>query len=203
MLEGLLVDLVPQGDAYRERLHEWSNSEGEFWGSGGERPFNTQAMIQRRIERWAERRGDSPNRGVYFAIRTKPGVLLGMMAVNWMNPTHRWGVLGAQISEPGYWSGGYGTDALLLLIDFAFDWLDFRRVWLTTTSMNARSQRQMEKVGFTLESRLREAAYADGVPYDLLNFGLLREEWAGRVVLIGPLNLREKVAALKHGEDRA
>lgn len=202
MLEGILVDLVPQSAAYRERLHEWSNSEGEFWGSGGDRRFFSQAQIQRRIERWAERRDNNPSRGVYFAIRTKPGVLIGMIAVNWMNPTHRWGVLGAQISEPGYWGGGYGTDALLLLIDFAFGWLDFRRLWLSTTSMNARVHRQMEKVGFTLEVRRRESIYADGEWYDWLAYGLMREEWPGREALIGPLKLREK-AEQAHREAQA
>jgi RimJ/RimL family protein N-acetyltransferase len=192
MLEGILVDLVPQGEAFRQRLHAFSNSEGEFWGSGGERQPITQAMIRRRIERWAERGGDNPYRGVYYAIRTKPGVIIGTMTINWMHPTHRWGELGAQISEPGYWGGGYGTDALLLLIEYAFEWLDFRRVWLDTTSMNKRVFRQMEKVGFTLEARGRREIYADGAWYDLVYFGLLREEWPGRAALIESLKLREK-----------
>ena len=70
---------------------------------------------------------------------------------------------GREIGEPDYWGGGYGTDALLLLIEYAFDTLDMRKVWLNTMSLNERVIRQMEKVGFGLEGRQREANADGGV----------------------------------------
>jgi RimJ/RimL family protein N-acetyltransferase len=88
--------------------------------------------------------------------------------------------------------GGYGTDALLLLVDYAFDWLDLRKVWLVTTSINVRVMRQMEKVGFALEGRLRGAIYADGAWYDDLFYGMLRDEWPGHAALVEKLSLRAR-----------
>jgi len=100
--------------------------------------------------------------------------------------------LGANIIEADYWGGGYGTDALLLLVDYAFDTLDMRRLFLITMTLNERVLRQMEKVGFLLEGRMRQATVADGVPYDVVIYGLLREEWPGRPAMIEKLDLRAR-----------
>jgi len=200
MLEGLLVDLVPYGKAFLDLDYRWMNHEASFWSSGGERPIMSQAMIAARHARWAEERERAGGeRGVAFGVQTKDGKPLGFFGVNWVAPAHRLAMLGAKIGEPEYWGGGYGTDALLLLLDYTFDWLDMRKVWLMTTSMNARVMRQMEKVGFALEARQRQSALADGVWYDWLAYGLLREEWAGRATLVERLGLRERAAALESG----
>lgn len=190
-LEGLLVDLVPY-DARFEALEQgWRNGEGMFWGSGGDRMLATKAGMERR-RAWQREHADSPWRGVRFGIVTKDDVPLGDMSINWMVSTHRLANLGAVIGEKAYWGGGYGTDALLLLIDYAFDWLDLRRLWLSTTSMNARVMRQMEKVGFTLEAVARQETIADGVPFDGLIYGLLREEWPGREAVIARIGLQAR-----------
>jgi RimJ/RimL family protein N-acetyltransferase len=99
----------------------------------------------------------------------------------------------SRIGEPEYWGSGYGTDALLLLVDYAFDELDIRKIWLGTMGLNARVMRQMEKVGFTLEVRQRQAIYADSVWYEQLIYGLLREEWPGRPALVEKLGLTARV----------
>lgn len=198
MLEGIVVDLVPQTKDFRDLQHKWRNNESQFWGSGGEREPMSHAMLGRQYEQMRERAGENnPFRGAYFAMRTKPDApepnkLLGYMGVNWMHPTHRWGVLGAVIGEPDYWGGGYGTDGLMLLVDFAFDWLDCRRVWAMTTSINERVLRLMEKVEFTMEGRQRRAALMDGVWRDWVLFGMLREEWPGRAALVEKLGIKAK-----------
>ncbi len=197
-LEGLLVDLVPYGKVFLDLDHRWMNHEVSFWSSGGERHFMSQAMIAARHAQWAEESEDADDEhGVAFGVQTKDGKPLGYFGVNWLSVHHRVANLGAKIGEPEYWGGGYGTDALLLLLDYAFDWLDMRKTWLMTTSMNARVMRQMEKVGFRLEVRQRQSALADGLWYDWLTYGLLREEWPGREVMVERLGLRERATALE------
>jgi RimJ/RimL family protein N-acetyltransferase len=191
MLEGLLVDLVPYNKVFRDLEHTWRNSEASFWSSGGERYIVTHAMLNRQFEEWGEHKQNNPSRGVIWGAQTKTGEPIGMFGINWIVPTSRLGMLGAKIGDPAYWGGGYGTDALLLLVDYAFNWLDLRKVWLLTTSMNARVLRQMEKVGFRPEGRSRQAAYADGRWYDWIAYGLLRDEWPGRAALLEQLNLHQ------------
>ena len=71
-----------------------------------------------------------------------------------------------------------------------FDWLDMHKVWLATMALNARVIRQMEKVGFTLEGRHREALCAMANGSMICFYGLLREEWPGREALIEKLGLK-------------
>lgn len=201
MLEGYLVDLVPATKTFRDKEHDWRNNASSFWASGGERYLATRAALQRQFQQWAERQAQHGWQGMQFGIRTKTGVPIGTIGINWLESTHRLAMLGAKIGEPDYWGGGYGSDALLLIVDHAFNWLDIRKVWLLTTSMNTRVQRQMEKFGFTLEVRQRRAAYADGVWFDWLAYGLLSEEYPGCEALTDTLGLRER-AAKAYGEMR-
>lgn len=190
MLEGLLVDLVPYGNEHVEQESRWVNGDAWFWASVGDRPVLTRAQIKRHNEERAERSEQGRPYRVMFGIRTKDGKPLGDMAMNWILPHSRIAMLGAAIGEPEYWGGGYGTDALLLIADYAFDWLDMRKLWLGTMSLNARVLRQMEKVGFQLEARQREAYWADGQRADSMVYGLLREEWPGRAAMIERLGLK-------------
>jgi len=189
ILEGLLVDLVPFGKAFDEREYDWRNNEAWFWATVGERHVISKTSIKRRQEEhreWVERGSQM----VYFGVQTKDGKPIGDFWLNWVLPHHRLSMLGASIGEPDYWGGGYGTDALLLLVDYAFDWLDMHKLWLATMSPNVRVIRQMEKVGFTLEARVREEVWSDGLWADMVLYGLLREEWPGRGAMIEKLGLK-------------
>ena len=189
MLEGLLVDLVPYGKRFQDLEHTWRNAEASFWSSGGERYIITHAALEAQFSSWAERRQQDPSPGVSFGLQTKDGTPIGYVSINWLQPTHRLAMLGAKIGNSAYWGGGYGTDAVLLLLDYAFDWLDVRKAWLMTTSQNVRVHRQMEKVGFTLEGHQRESTFIDGEWADWVAYGLLREEWPGRTAMVEKLGL--------------
>ncbi|HEX3051567.1 MAG TPA: GNAT family protein [Aggregatilineaceae bacterium] len=191
MLEGLLVDLVPFGERFMKLEHKWVNGPGVFYWAIGNHWLVTHAEM----EAWQRERADDPQwqaQRVSFGVQTKDGTPIGLFGMRRWLPHHRLAMLTAMIGEPDYWGGGYGTDALLLLVDFAFEWLDVHKVWLMTFSLNARVIRQMEKVGFTFEGRMREATYAEGARHDILAYGLLREEWPGRAALIEKLGLRAK-----------
>jgi RimJ/RimL family protein N-acetyltransferase len=191
-LEGILVDLVPLHKNYRDLEHKWRNSEAAFWASGGDRYLTTRAQIERWMQHWFEEKQNGQVTGISFGVQIKDGTPIGGMSINFIMYHHRLAMLGAKIGESAYWGGGYGTDALILLIQYAFDWLDMRKIWLGTTSKNERVQRQMEKVGFTLEARQREESLMDGEWCDGLLYGLFREDWPGREALVKTLNIRPK-----------
>jgi RimJ/RimL family protein N-acetyltransferase len=192
MLEGLLVDLVPYGDKFLEQAPRWLNSEANFWADAGDRVIRSKAAFKRNTDESREHAAEHPPLGKWFGIQTKAGKPIGDIMLGEVMPVHRVAMLGAMIGEPEYWGGGYGTDALLLMVDYAFDWWDLRRVWLGTMSINARVIRQMEKVGFKLEARQRGWWFADGVWADDLVYGLLREEWPGRAAMVEKLGLRAR-----------
>ena len=75
---------------------------------------------------------------------------------------------------------GYGTEAVRLLLDFAFKDLNLHRVYLRVFVTNEAALRVYEKVGFVREGVLREAAYIDGKYVDVAVLGILRDEHASR-----------------------
>jgi len=182
MLHGLLVDLVPYTQVFREREHQWRNHEAMFWASGGDRPIVTKAQLKAQHDASVQP-GSGPIR---WGIQTKDGARIGFVVIDDIDFYNRHALLGALIGESDYWGSGYGTDALLLIVAYVFDWLDLRKVWLSTVSENARVVRQMEKVGFVLEARQRQGELMDGRRSDTLVYALQREEWPGRDTIIQP-----------------
>ncbi|WP_193390658.1 GNAT family N-acetyltransferase [Streptococcus pseudopneumoniae] len=79
--------------------------------------------------------------------------------------------------HPDYWGRGYVPEAARALIDLAFKELGLHKIELTCFGYNVQSQRVAEKLGFTLEARIRDRKYAQGNRCDSLIYGLLRSEW--------------------------
>ncbi|WP_411968593.1 GNAT family N-acetyltransferase [Haloferax sp. YSSS75] len=78
---------------------------------------------------------------------------------------------------PEYHGQGYGTDAVGCLVDYVFRTVDCHGLQAVTFDFNEASRGVLERLGFTNEGRLREAAFVDGAHVDVLRYGLLRREW--------------------------
>ncbi|HML24538.1 MAG TPA: GNAT family protein [Aggregatilinea sp.] len=191
-LSGILVDLVPFGDRFWANVPEWENGPAAYWASAGERMVLSHATV----DRWRQHRQDNDNHGVLsFGMQTKSGTPIGEISLNWVSAHHRSTEIGISIGNPAYWGGGYGTDALLLVVEYAFEWLDLRRIIVETMALNERVQRQMDKTGFTLEARRLSYWYVGSSAWsDTLIYGMQREEWPGRAALVERLGLKPHAA---------
>ncbi|KWW22444.1 MULTISPECIES: GNAT family protein [Peribacillus] len=103
--------------------------------------------------------------------------IIGSIVYYWEHQPSRWLEIGITIFDPTYWNGGYGTEALILYISYLFENIEIERVGLTTWSGNPRMMAVGEKAGMQIEGRMRKCRYHDGVYYDSIRMGLLREEW--------------------------
>jgi len=72
---------------------------------------------------------------------------------------------------------GYGSDALRVLVDYAFTRRNLRRVHLSVIASNERAIASYRKVGFVEEGRRREHCWVRGAYVDEVIMGLLRSEW--------------------------
>jgi len=119
-----------------------------------------------------------PN-AVDFAIRALgDDRLLGFAAIHSIEWKNGAGTLSIGIGDPQEWDKGYGTDAMRVLLRYAFDELNLHRLGLDVIGTNGRAIRVYEKVGFRHEGRRREAVLRDGRRADLVLMGILRQEWA-------------------------
>lgn len=80
------------------------------------------------------------------------------------------------LAEPGR---GEGKVFLRRLIDYGFETLQAKRLWLDASGENTRAQRAYIRAGFVLEGRLRQHEYVPriGRVIDTLYYGMLRPEW--------------------------
>lgn len=79
-----------------------------------------------------------------------------------------------------FWGQGLGTEALMLLVQYAFMELNLHRLQLTVFDYNERAMAVYCKLGFQREGTFREYMQRDGQWYDMHLMGLLRREWEER-----------------------
>lgn len=91
-----------------------------------------------------------------------------------------WGELGIVIGKKEEHGKGYGTEALKLVCDFAFNQLRLNRVELICWDFNAKGRRAYEKVGFVQEGVRRSKRYRNGMFHDEICYGLLKKDWEAR-----------------------
>ena len=135
---------------------------------------------EKKVKDWLEKRseeGFKPER-YPFSIRALEGdKLIGFIGL-WVDLIHSDGWVGIGIGEREFWGKGYGTDAMEVLLQYAFTELNMKRVSLALHSYNTRALKSYEKAGFRLEGRTRSDQQREGNRTDTLWMGILREEWA-------------------------
>ncbi|NOX19218.1 MAG: GNAT family N-acetyltransferase [Chlorobi bacterium] len=83
----------------------------------------------------------------------------------------------AMILIPEEQRKGYGTEALRMIIDYAFKDMNLHRLEGEVIEYNEASKKIIESLGFKEEGRLREAKYSKGKYWDILRYGLLASEY--------------------------
>ena len=72
---------------------------------------------------------------------------------------------------------GYGTEAIMIMVDYLFLSRELMRVQATADVSNIASQRVLEKAGFTKEGIIRKSGFNRGKWCDDCLYSILREEW--------------------------
>ena len=84
------------------------------------------------------------------------------------------------IGRKDLWYRGYGTAALIHLLDRAFYTYGLHRAWVDTPEYNLPAIHMCERIGFLLEGRLRGTHRKGGQWYDSMAMGLLSDEYPRR-----------------------
>ena len=121
---------------------------------------------------------EAESQEIQFAIRTlAEDRLIGFVALDGINWPHGDSFVGIGIGDRAYWGRGYGTDAMRVLLRYAFTELNLSRLSLNVFSYNQRALRSYEKAGFVVEGRQRQTLRRDGKFHDLIFMGVLRDHW--------------------------
>jgi RimJ/RimL family protein N-acetyltransferase len=134
-------------------------------------------MSQAAADEWYERVKADRER-VWFLIVLKEGERpIGECGLLRMFPAWRNTDLSIILGEKDAWGQGYGTEAIRLLLDYAFGFLAIHRVSLGVVGFNDQALRFYEKVGFRREGVQRDGYFCEHRYYDFVMMSILEEEF--------------------------
>ena len=114
-----------------------------------------------------------------LVIERDEGVL-GVTSLTELSRRDRRAMVGTWFGRE-FWGTGANAECKALVLHLAFETLGLERVGAYSEVHHERSQRALEKVGFSREGVLRAwHRHPDGV-HDVVIFGLLRDEWRSDV----------------------
>lgn len=144
------------------------------------RPMSA-AIIKKQYEK-LEKQIDEDKNFYYFALRAKKDDrLMGKAMIQWIEWTNGNGWVQLGIGSAEDQRKGYGSQALSMLVRFAFAELNLFRVSARVPEYNEAAIALFRKFGFIEEVRRRQALDRDGRRWDLIVFGLLNSEWQNQV----------------------
>lgn len=179
LFEGKLIRLAPidpEKDA--ETISKWTH-DPEYLRLTDADPARPLApdRVKKNLEEQAKE-ADKDRSAYRFGVRMRSDDrLIGLAMLKWLQWSHAVGTLEMSVGAPEDRGQGYGSEALRLIVRYAFDELNLRRLNANTFEYNAGAQRFLERHGFVVEVRRRQAIQRDGRRWDALLLGLLREDW--------------------------
>lgn len=122
------------------------------------------------------------NTGQYqFAIvKLEDDILIGNCGINGLDQLRQCAEIGIFIGDEENRNKGYGAEALNLLLDYCFDYLNVNNVMLKVFSFNERAISCYRKLGFKEIGRRRQSYYLRGEFYDEVYMDILRSERSAR-----------------------
>lgn len=131
---------------------------------------------------WTEIISDPGAELRYFAIEPLPGQngagqFAGACSLQHIDTRNRHAELGIWMASHAMRGLGYGTEAVRLLLGYAFEVVRLDKVHLGVYDFNESGIRSYERVGFRYEGRLRDMIYYDGRYWDEWPMRILRSEW--------------------------
>ena len=118
-----------------------------------------------------------PGRGqsdcMTFAIEAADEVV-GRLDLWGIDPHNRLANIGIALRSSS-WSKGYGSEAVALVVDYAFTHLNLRKICLQYLANDQRAAASYAKAGFVEEGRLRAHNWFEGDYHDLVHMARFRD----------------------------
>ena len=119
------------------------------------------------------------NDRVFFIVRLEDDKLIGTIGLHNIDNVNRRATLGIFIGDKSGRNKGYGTEAIRLIIEFGFKYLNLNNINLDVMEFNERAIACYKKCGFKEYGRRRKAEFVCGKYYDRISMDILAEEFEG------------------------
>jgi len=85
--------------------------------------------------------------------------------------------LGIMIGDKECWGKGYATEAIRLVLDYAFKRLNLHKVTAGIVAIHDASIKAFQKAGFEIEGRAKSQFFIDGEYYESLYLGITKGDF--------------------------
>ena len=180
-LSGSLVFLSPVAPEDGDLWARWLNDLEVALPLGGE-ACTVLPLEKMRADANANAHAHDP---VFTIVEQNGGRPIGRCLLFGVDPVDRRAMCGIFIGEKDAWGKGYGTEALALLLDYAFNLLNLNSVELGVFAFNRRAIASYRRLGFKEIGVRRQFRLIAGKAYDMILMDLLAAEFQSPFV--GPL----------------
>ena len=176
-LNGNIVYLKKLDKEYTEEYWEnFKNTSIEtmiFTGSA-------QAFNKTEIENYIDRVAADSDRVDFLIFSKQDNKIVGEVVINEVDRNNRCGNIRVLINRKEDFSKGYGTEAMILALNYGFGMFNLHRIELEAYPFNNRAIHVYEKIGFKREGLRRDGAYYNHKYYDMITMSFLENEFRER-----------------------
>lgn len=110
--------------------------------------YNLPQLSHRELEEWYYHKTNRANQK-YFSVFNEENKLIGYFGIKRIRKILKDAVLGI-VFDPNYVNQGYGTETIRTFLDYYFNVLKMRKLYLEVSKFNRRALRCYEKNGFKI-----------------------------------------------------
>lgn len=179
-LVGDRIYLAPKGASEEEieKFTEWMNDFQVTDYTGR----TSQIMTYENEKEYLENAGKNTDKRTFNIVSLEDDKLVGTVGLEKINWIERSAVLGIFIGDNDFRSNGYGTEAIKLLLEYGFRYINLHSIRLDLLSVNERAHKCYLKCGFKDTGASREQIFMNGKYYDELHMDILESEFEGNYI---------------------
>ena len=174
-------DLVALGPLRRESIPQYVRWMNDF-AITRTLAVQPRPMTLEQETAWYEQAATNEHERNFSIIERASGRVVGNCGMFDVVFPHRRAEVGIVIGEPDARGKGYGTEAMRLLVDYAFTIAGMHSVMLWVYEFNPAARRCYEKVGFREVGRRRESRWFNGRFWDEIAMDILGAEFESPVL---------------------
>lgn len=129
------------------------------------------------IVKYIEKKAQDESSVLLVIAERETDIPVGDIALGDIDPMNRNAYIRIAINNSTYMGMGYGTEAMLLLLNYGFGVLNLHRIELNVYSYNQRAIHVYEKLGFKREGVQREMLFYDHTYHDSILMSILESEF--------------------------
>ncbi|KOY14530.1 GNAT family N-acetyltransferase [Paenibacillus xylanivorans] len=134
------------------------------------------------VERYIENAAQDDSRLMLLIALQDNDQVIGDIALMDMHTKNRSAHIRIAIDNTEHQGKGYGSEAILLMLDYGFGTCNLHRIELEVYAFNQRAIRTYEKLGFQREGVKRDALYYHHQYHDAIQMSILENEFRERHV---------------------